>query len=105
MKNFCRCISLVAVLFAATTGGIHAAQPAGGDPAAGFPAKPVRIVIGFTPGGVPDITARLIAQKLTESWKQQVVVDNRVGAGGRPRAVNRVPACGMRTSASRDACR
>ena len=82
MKNSCRSISLVAVLFAATAGGIHAAQPAVGDPAAGFPVKPVRIVIGFTPGGVPDITARLIAQKLTESWKQQVVVDNRPGAGG-----------------------
>lgn len=50
--------------------------------AAAFPDKPIRIVIGFTPGGVPDITARLIAQKLTESWKQQVVVDNRTGAGG-----------------------
>lgn len=52
------------------------------DPAAAFPSRPVRIVIGFTPGGVPDITARLIAQKLTETWKQPVVVDNRTGAGG-----------------------
>lgn len=50
--------------------------------ASAFPNKPIRIVIGFTPGGVPDITARTIAQKLTESWKQQVVVDNRTGAGG-----------------------
>lgn len=50
--------------------------------AARFPEKPIRLVIGFTPGGVPDITARLIGQKLVERWKQQVVVDNRPGAGG-----------------------
>lgn len=52
------------------------------DPAANFPSRPIRMVIGFTPGGVPDITARIIAARLTESWKQQVVVDNRPGAGG-----------------------
>lgn len=51
------------------------------DPAK-YPVRPVRIVIGFTPGGVPDITARTIAAKLTEGWKQQVIVDNRPGAGG-----------------------
>jgi tripartite-type tricarboxylate transporter receptor subunit TctC len=57
---------------------VHAAQ--GAD--AAFPTKPVRVLVGFTPGGGPDITARYIAQKLTESWRQQVVVDNRPGAGG-----------------------
>ena len=50
--------------------------------AADYPRKPIRIIIGFTPGGGPDITARYLAQKLTESLKQQVIVDNRPGAGG-----------------------
>jgi tripartite-type tricarboxylate transporter receptor subunit TctC len=50
--------------------------------ATAYPAKPIRVLVGFTPGGGPDITARYIAQKLSESWKQQVVVDNRPGAGG-----------------------
>ena len=52
------------------------------DPATNFPNRPIRIVVGFTPGGQPDIYARFIQAKLGEALHQQVVVDNRPGAGG-----------------------
>jgi tripartite-type tricarboxylate transporter receptor subunit TctC len=48
-----------------------------------YPNKPMRIVVGTTPGGSPDIVARLVAGKLTEIFGQQVIVDNRAGGGGR----------------------
>jgi tripartite-type tricarboxylate transporter receptor subunit TctC len=72
---------LIAGLFMAAV-SLAARAQAPGDAAADYPSKPIRIVVGFTPGGGPDITARYIAQKLGEAWKQQVLVDNRPGAGG-----------------------
>jgi tripartite-type tricarboxylate transporter receptor subunit TctC len=56
-----------------------AALPAGAQE---YPARPIRLIVGFVPGGVADLLARALGQKLTEAWSQQVIVDNRAGAGG-----------------------
>lgn len=58
------------------------AAPVSGAAAAGYPDHPVRIVVPFPAGGSNDILARIVAQKLTELWGEQVVVDNRGGANG-----------------------
>jgi tripartite-type tricarboxylate transporter receptor subunit TctC len=55
------------------------AGPAAGQP---YPAKPIRFVVPYPPGGASDVTARVLAQKLTESMGQQVIVDNKPGANG-----------------------
>jgi tripartite-type tricarboxylate transporter receptor subunit TctC len=48
----------------------------------GYPAKPIRIIVPFPAGGTADIMARVVGQKMSEAWGQQVVIDNRAGAGG-----------------------
>jgi tripartite-type tricarboxylate transporter receptor subunit TctC len=55
---------------------------AGGAGAQGYPARPVRMVVPFPPGSASDFLARVLGQKMTEAWNQQIVVDNRPGAGG-----------------------
>ena len=52
--------------------------------AANYPTKPIRLVVTYPPGGNTDLVGRAVAQKLGEAWGQQVVVDNRGGAGGDP---------------------
>src|SRR5258705_402405 len=47
-----------------------------------YPSRPVHVIITLTPGSSTDIVGRIVAQKLSESWQQPVVVENRVGAGG-----------------------
>jgi len=51
------------------------------NPAAGYPNKPIRIIVGYTPGGANDILARLVGQKMSETFGQQVIVENRPSTG------------------------
>lgn len=64
--------------------------------AQGYPAKPIRVLVGFTPGAGVDIAVRLIAPKMSETLGQSLIVDNRAGAGGNIAAelVARAPADG-----------
>jgi tripartite-type tricarboxylate transporter receptor subunit TctC len=61
---------------------VAAMLAAGGALAQAWPAKPVRIIVPFTPGSATDILARTFGQKLSEGWGQPVIVENRPGAGG-----------------------
>jgi len=47
-----------------------------------YPTKPIRIIVPYAPGGGADIVARIVAQKMSETFRQSVVIDNRAGAGG-----------------------
>lgn len=67
-------LRLIAGLALAALCGTAAAQT--------YPSKTVRMIVGYPPGGPTDLIARIVAQKLSESWGQQVIVDNRPGASG-----------------------
>lgn len=72
----------IAIIFAGALVVTLPAVAATNDEIARFPTKPIRVVVPYSAGGQPDITARLIGARLAETWKHQVVVDNRPGAGG-----------------------
>ena len=69
----------VALLVVAASVGFGAQPSSGADD---YPAKPIRIVVGFAAGGAPDTIARVIGEKLSQSWGQPVIVENRTGAQG-----------------------
>ena len=69
-------LKAIATAFAALT------CAAAGLAQAAFPEKTVRIVVPFAPGGATDVVARAMGQRLSQIWKQQVIIDNRPGAGG-----------------------
>jgi tripartite-type tricarboxylate transporter receptor subunit TctC len=70
-------VFLIAGVLATAAVGSHAQV----DPA-GYPSKPVRIIVGFTPGSATDVTARIFAQRFSEMWGVGVTVENIPGAGG-----------------------
>lgn len=67
---------------ALASAGMPATSALAQGTAADYPQRPIRIVVGFPPGGATDILARILAQHLAPAWGQQVVIDNRGGAAG-----------------------
>ncbi len=74
MKRLFSALAIGGIAFGMTVPGIATADE--------FPAKPVRIIVPYPPGGTTDMVARLIGDQLSAQWKQSVIVDNRPGAGG-----------------------
>ena len=75
-------LTLTAALILGLASSHARAQTAGGSTMQAYPAKPIRVVVPFTPGSASDILARVVGDKLSESLGQPVIVENRPGAGG-----------------------
>src|SRR5215471_5850100 len=73
--SFVRGGAMAAAVFCVCTGIVNAQSP-------NYPAKPIRWIVPFPPGGSVDVLARTVGAKLSESFGQQVLVDNRSGASG-----------------------
>ncbi len=71
-----------ALCVCALLAGALCTLPAAAQAQAAFPTRPIRIVVPFSPGGSTDALARLVAHKMSESWGQPVVIENRTGAAG-----------------------
>jgi len=69
-----RCTNLLVGIVLGAACGVGMAQD--------YPTQPIRILVGFSPGSTTDILARTVGQKMSEAWRQPVLVDNRPGAGG-----------------------
>ena len=77
-----RCARIARTLAVAMAAAILGASGARAQaPADKYPEKPIKIIVPFAPGGSVDILARVIGQKLTENWRQPVIVETRPGAG------------------------
>ncbi|MBV8322292.1 MAG: tripartite tricarboxylate transporter substrate binding protein [Hyphomicrobiales bacterium] len=74
---------LLRVAIAALAAIAADAASAQGDPAANYPNRPIRLIVGFAAGGGNDLFARLVGQKLSENLGQPVIIENKPGAGGR----------------------
>ena len=69
-------------IFATLLGGVPFALYGAQSDGSLYPSKPIRLIVPSPPGGGNDVMARLVGQRLNDAWGQNVVIDNRPGAGG-----------------------
>ena len=80
MKSLrCDSLRIPAITGAAILGFVTGIAIAAEPP---YPSRPIRLLVGFSPGGASDVVARILGRKLTDTWGQPVVIDNRAGAAG-----------------------